>query len=183
MRRQITNSILVLFLIPFLFSGCKEEKVEYDFNEGIPASGVFFKAQFDDIVWENNHLPEMMVKTEPYGAQEKMYEFIACSEDQANPSILNIRYRVYLRVNVNSDGSFSNYRVQFFKDKSTTVPSHFDEYMEYSSGSLQIISQTENTVTAIFKGVLKRANNYNEDKEVNTTIYFQEFPIHRIINN
>jgi hypothetical protein len=55
--------------------------------------------------------------------------------------------------------------------------------MEYSSGKLEIIEKTENTITAIFKGVLKRANNYDEDKEVDATIYFQEFPIHKITNN
>ncbi|MBP1645101.1 MAG: hypothetical protein H6Q16_676 [Bacteroidetes bacterium] len=183
MRRLITYSILIIFFIPILFGGCKEEKEDINFEEGIPSSGVFFKAQFDDIIWQSNYLPEMMVKTEPIGAPEKMYEFIACSEDQSNASIMNIRYRVYLRVKVNSDGSFSDYRVQFFKDKSTTVPSHFEEYMEYSSGNLQIIKKTENTITAIFKGVLKRANNYNEDKEVDATIYFQEFPIHKITDN
>ncbi|NCC17613.1 MAG: hypothetical protein EOM29_01590 [Bacteroidia bacterium] len=183
MRRLIIKSILVLLFIPILFWGCKEKEEDYNFNEGIPPSGVFFKARIDDIVWQNNHLPEMMVKTEPIGAPEKMYEFIACSENQANPSIMNIRYRVYLRVKVNADGSFSDYRVQFFKDKTTAVPSHFDEYMEYSSGKLEIIEKTENTITAIFKGVLKRANNYDEDKEVDATIYFQEFPIHKITNN
>ncbi|MDD2530083.1 MAG: hypothetical protein PHN41_02525 [Bacteroidales bacterium] len=183
MRRLITKSILVLLFIPILFWGCKEKVDDYDFNEGIPSSGLFFKAKFDDIVWQNNFLPEMIVKTEPNGVTEKMYEFIACSEDQSNPSIMNIRYRVYLRVRVNPDGTYSDYRVQFFKDKSTSVPSHFDEYMEYNSGKLNIISQTESTITAKFEGVLKRANNYNEDKDVEATIYFQEFPIHKINQN
>ncbi len=180
MKRFITISVIVLLIFPFIFWSCKEDKDDYNFDEGIPSDGFYFKSKFDDIIWEGNTFPEMMVKTEPIGAEEKMYEFIACSEDQSNPSILNIRYRVYLRVKVNKDGSFSDYRVQFFKDKSTSVPSHFEEYMEYKSGNLEIIDRTDNTVTAIFRGVLKRVNGYGEDAE--TTIYFQEFPIYKLTN-
>lgn len=178
MKRFTTFSILFALLLPFVFSGCKEDTEEAPFNESIPSSGLYFKIKIGDRVWEGNNMPEMFVKTEPEGEASKMLDFIVCTDDETNPAITKIGQRLYLHANVNDDGSFSNYNIVYKKNATTTYPTSFDEYMNYKSGTLTVISQTEDKITAKFIGVLSPVNNYAED--VNVIIYFQDFPLDRV---
>ena len=178
MKRFTTFSILCALLLPLFFSGCKDDTTETPFNESIPSSGLYFKMKIGDRVWEGKNMPEMFVKTEPEGAASKMLDFIVCTDDETNPDITKIGQRIYLHANVNDNGSFSNYNIVYKKNATTTYPTSFDEYMNYKSGTLTVISQTEDKITAKFTGVLSPVNDYAEN--VSVIIYFQEFPLNRL---
>jgi len=164
-------------MIPFIFSSCKtDEKNKIIFEEGIPPTGTYFKIQVDDSVWEGDNFAQMHVKTEPQGAGYNMLDFIVCTDIENGINVINTK--VYISVKENQDNSFSNYRVQYIKNKSYNPSDkyfNFDEWMEYKSGSLKIINNEGGKITAKFIGTLKAANNYREDADV--IIYFQEFPV------
>lgn len=178
MKRITTLSILIILIFPFIFSSCeKEEEFGKDFWVGIPSSGTYFKIQVDNTIWEGDidSFKQMYVKTEPDGSDYKTFDFVVCTELENGINV--IQKKVYINVKVNDDNYFSNYRVQYIKEKSGPVNGHynFDEWMEYKTGSLTIVKKDEIKMTAKFKGTLKAANNYREDADV--MIYFQEFPI------
>jgi len=178
MKRFTTFSILCALLIPFFFSGCKDDAEETPFNDSIPSSGLYFKMKIGDKVWEGNNMPEMFVKKEPEGETSKMLDFIVCTDDETNTAITVLGQRLYLHAKVNDNGSLSNYNIVYKKNATTTYPTSFDEYMNYKSGTLSVISQTDDKITAKFVGVLSPVNDYAED--VSVIIYFQEFPLDRV---
>jgi hypothetical protein len=169
MKRIKSIYVLLVLILPILFSSCDpEESFEPKFEDGIPPTGLYFKAKIGDVVWQGNDLAQMFSKTEPQGSENKM--------------ITLIRNRVYVHVNVNDDGSFSGYRVQYVKNKSYSNTGgyfNFDEWMEYENGSLNVIKNENGRITAKFTGKLSPVNNYAEDVDV--IIYFQEFPINPVV--
>lgn len=176
MKRFTTFSILIALLLPFVFSACSQKEEDNNGNP-IPESGIYFKMKRGNNIWEGANITEMYVKTEPDNANYKMLDFTVCTDDQTNSNLATIGQWLYLHVQVNEDGSFSNYSVKYAKNKTTTYPIHFDEYMEYKSGTLTVIYKDENKITARFEGVLHPVNGYAEDQHV--VIYFQEFPLSR----
>lgn len=179
MKRITILSVLLVLIIPFIFSSCEpEEKDEPKFEEGIPSTGIYFKAKIGDVVWEGDNFPEMFAKTEPQGAENRMFDFVTCTDYE--DGITTIRNRAYVHVNVKDDGSFSNYRTQYVKNKSYNPAGYFnfDEWMESNSGTLKIIKNENGKITAKYTGVLKPVNNYAD--EVKVIFYFQEFPINPV---
>ena len=177
MKRITTLSILIILIFPFIFSSCKEEE-EFgkDFWVGIPSSGTYFKIQVDDMIWEGDDFMQMYAKKGIQGDGSSMLDLVVCTDIEN--MINTVKRKVYIYVKVNTDGSFSNYRVQYIKNKSKSpYGSYFDfeEWMEYRSGSLKIIKNEGGKITAKFTGKLRIANNLRAD--ANVIIYFQEFPI------
>jgi len=181
MKRIKSIYVLLVLILPILFSSCDpEESFEPKFEDGIPPTGLYFKAKIGDVVWQGNDLAQMFSKTEPQGSENKMIDFVACSD--LDNMITLIRNRVYVHVNVNDDGCFSGYRVQYVKNKSYSNTGgyfNFDEWMEYENGSLNVIKNENGRITAKFTGKLSPVNNYAEDVDV--IIYFQEFPINPVV--
>lgn len=177
MKRIRALSVIFILIIPFVFLSCNsEDKNKINFEEGIPSSGTYFKIQVDDIVLAGDDFLQMHVNTSPQGAGYNMFDFIVCSNIENGINIIDTK--VYISVKENDDNSFSNYRVQYIKNKIFDPIGkffNFEEWMEYKTGSLNVIRNDGNTITAKFTGTLKAANNYREDAQV--IIYFQEFPI------
>ena len=174
MKRINTLSILLILIIPFLFSSCEtEEEFGKDFWIGIPETGRYFKIQVDDIVWQGDDFPQMQLTTD-----NRRLDFVVCTDYD----IREFKKRVYINAALNNDGSFSNYTVQYIENKvwnDIKGVFEFKEWMIYQSGTLKILKNENGLVNAKFTGKLKPPHDSRYRDDANVIIYFQEFPINQ----
>ena len=175
MKRIKTLLVLLILILPFIFSSCEtEEEFGKDFAIGIPETGRYFKIQVDDIVWQGDDFPQMQLTTD-----NLRLDFIVCTDYD----IRVFKKRVYINAVMNDDGSFSNYSVQYIQNKvwnDTGGYFDFEEWMIYQSGALKILKNENGLVNAKFTGKLKPPPGSKYRDEANVIIYFQEFPINPV---
>ena len=163
---------LVLAVFMVLVS-CEEEVIIED--NPIPNSGQYFKMKLgDNLVWRGDYFPTMYVKTEPEDDTNRFIDFIVSTQDISDSKVEILDKYLVLHVMVNSDGSFSNYNLQYYEDRTLTAyPISFSKAMFYKSGELKIIENNGDIISGRFVGQM--VDVYDRDDIRDVEIDFQEF--------
>lgn len=164
-----------MFVLPLSMIACSDDD---DNNTGFPStpSGTYFRMRVDGAnYWAGANQGVLRATRQMDSSQSKFYDFVVISNSESDSVLGNY---LYLHVNVNTDGTLSNYVVRYFKDKHT-YDTGFGQYYSFTSGSMSITDTSNGKITATFTGIL--TNNVTSVAN-SVELYFQQVPINVATN-